>query len=205
MPTLDDIRGILAQLYQGGQGPAPAPGTPTGQRPLVGGGAENAIAMLLQSSPVAKAQNYATQLIDAAKLPGDLATGRQQSNFGLRREDYTDDPTAPDPNEHMTQGAVSLADVMSMGGLPMAAVSGTERGALGIGAVPKFPQNWRSFTESGRREQSYDKTMAAIQDALKAGSPTNSGVPLIKPTVGPQPNTEDVLRAISEALKLAPK
>lgn len=92
---------------------------PSGQRPLVGGGPMNAIDMLLQSSPVAKAKSYAQMLYEAAKLPGDLASGRQASFPGLRREDYSDDPNAPDPNQHLTQSAVSLGDIMSMGGHPI--------------------------------------------------------------------------------------
>lgn len=46
---------------------------------------------------------------------------------GLRREDYTDDPSAPQPVEPMLNDAMNVADVMSMGAMPMAA-----KGAAGI-------------------------------------------------------------------------
>lgn len=97
--------------------------------------------------------------------------------------------------------AGNTAMMMTGGGAPVAAARGVDKSALGIG----FPVNWRQFTQMGRSQQKTDEARAAIQNALKAGSPTNSGVPLINPTVGQKPSTEDVLEAIESALKLAPK
>lgn len=182
------------------------PNTPSGERPLVGGGLQNALDMLAQSGPAQKAQTYARALMDAARHPGDAYSGREPAYLGLRREDFSDDPNAPQPNARAIASGVTLGDVMSMGSMPVAAMAGAERGALGVGVPPKTPLDWRQFTKMGRLEQTADAAHAAIQDALKAGRPPNSGVPLMAPTsTGPKPTTEEVLAAINEALKLAPK
>jgi hypothetical protein len=46
---------------------------------------------------------------------------------GMRREDYTDDPNAPQPIEPLVNDAMNVADVMSLGSMPMAT-----KGAAGI-------------------------------------------------------------------------
>jgi hypothetical protein len=57
---------------------------------------------------------------------------------GMRREDYSDDPNAPQPIGPLVNDAMNVADVMSMGSLPAVAMRGAQRGALGIGIPPKM-------------------------------------------------------------------
>lgn len=184
---------------------SPEPEVP-GQRPLVGGGLRNALAMLLQSSPVVKAQNYGSQLVDAAKLPGDLYSGRQPSYLGLRREDFTDDPNAPDPNEHLTRGAVSLADAMSMGSMPVAAISGAEHGAFGIGVPPKI------HGQGGPKIPTIGEANAPVAANRNAGYQRTPGAAPEPANTNPRwgdlaqtnQKTGAALSAIADALKYAP-
>jgi hypothetical protein len=75
-----------------------------------------------------------------AQAIGRVVTGQTPiPPHGMRREDYTDDPNAPQPIEPLVNDAMNVADVMSMGSLPAVAMRGAQRGALGVGVPPKEP------------------------------------------------------------------
>lgn len=80
--------------------------------------------------PVRVAKAIGHSVMSGVKLPGDVYSGREQVPFGLRREDYTDDPTAPQPYEASIPRVADLATV----GTP---VSPGTRVGIGFAGVPK--------------------------------------------------------------------
>lgn len=75
----------------------------------------------------------------AATLPGDVMKGSIPAGIGalgLRREDYTDVPNAPQPAEAMMERAGDLSGLVGGTGFAGVAARGAEKSALGAFPVP---------------------------------------------------------------------
>ncbi len=110
-----------------------------------------------------------------AHLLGDTSVGRIAQSLaravtgktpyagpGLRREDYTDDPEARQPIEPMINDMGNVADVMSMGSLPLVAMRGAERSALGIGVPPRMEGAGVTFKSGGGRPANSNVSQAEV-------------------------------------------
>lgn len=105
--------------------------------PLVGGGADekprkSLWGLLGQTWPARMAQSA----YEAVKLPGDVYSGvTPMTPPGLRREDFTEVPSASQPNDEVIGRAADLA------GLIMSGTFGSApRGAIGAGPVRGIPK-----------------------------------------------------------------